>query len=92
MFQDKRIRVNSIAPGWVTTPMIEINGGEFLNKVAKVNPLKRKATPKDVGQLIKFLLSEEASYLNGQVISLEGGYTNQAKKLRRPRGVLHFGL
>ena len=87
MFQDKKIRVNAIAPGWVITPMIEINGGKFLNKVAEINPLKRNADPKDVGNLINFLLSEEASYLNGQVISLEGGYTNQDPTLLLEEGV-----
>lgn len=77
LFQDKKVLVNSIAPGWVVTPMIEINGDEFMDKVAEINPLKRNAYPKDVGNLIKYLLSEEASYINGQVIPLEGGYTNQ---------------
>jgi NAD(P)-dependent dehydrogenase (short-subunit alcohol dehydrogenase family) len=77
LFQDKKVLVNSISPGWVVTPMIEINGDEFMDKVAEINPLKRNAYPEDVGNLIKFLLSEEASYINGQVISLEGGYTNQ---------------
>ncbi len=75
--QDKKIRVNSIAPGWVITPMIEGNGEEFLEKVANINPLKRNALPVDVANTIKFLLSEDSSYINGQVISLEGGYTNQ---------------
>ncbi len=77
LFADKKIRVNSIAPGWVETPMIEVNGGEFIKKVAEINPLKRNAKPQDVANLIKFLLSEESNYINGQVISLEGGYTNQ---------------
>lgn len=76
-FKDKKIRVNSIAPGWVETPMAEVNGRDFLNKVAGINPLKRNAKPDDVAKMIKFLLSDDSSYLNGQVISLEGGYTNQ---------------
>jgi len=77
MFQSKKIRVNSIAPGWVHTPMVAANGGEFFNKVAEINPLKRNASPEDVANLIKFLLSIDSNYINGQVISLEGGYTNQ---------------
>ncbi|MFH0792141.1 MAG: SDR family oxidoreductase [bacterium] len=77
LFQDKKISVNSIAPGWVMTPMAKINGSEFLDKVASINPLKRNAFPKDIAGLVKFLLSENASYINGQVISIEGGYTNQ---------------
>jgi 3-oxoacyl-[acyl-carrier protein] reductase len=77
LFSDKKIRVNAIAPGWVVTPMIEANGTEFLDKVADINPLKRNAVPEDVAKLVSFLLSDQADYINGQVISLEGGYTNQ---------------
>lgn len=81
LFRDKKIRVNSVAPGWVTTPMAEINGNDFLRKVAAINPLKRNATPQDVANLIEFLLSDQSEYINGQVISLEGGYTNQDSTL-----------
>jgi len=77
LFADKKIRTNSIAPGWVLTPMTKSNGIEFLNKVASINPLKRNADPEDVAKLVSFLLSNDADYINGQVISLEGGYTNQ---------------
>lgn len=77
LLQDKKIRVNAIAPGWVETPMTEVNGDAFLKKVAEINPLKRNAKPSDVAHLVKFLLSAEASFINGQVINLEGGYTNQ---------------
>ncbi|PJE61475.1 hypothetical protein COU87_04260 [Candidatus Roizmanbacteria bacterium CG10_big_fil_rev_8_21_14_0_10_39_12] len=77
LFQDKKIRVNSIAPGWIVTPMIEGNGDEFLKKVAAINPLKRNGKPQDVANLISFLLDEKSDYINGQVLSLEGGYTNQ---------------
>jgi len=77
LFRDKKIQVNSIAPGWVLTNMIADNGEEFLQKVADINPLKRNALPQDIANLIKFLISEDNSYINGQVISIEGGYTNQ---------------
>lgn len=77
LFQDKMIRVNSIAPGWVLTPMTEPNGEEFLDKVAAINPLKRNALPIDAAHLVKFLLSNESDYINGQVITFDGGYTNQ---------------
>ncbi len=77
LLSEKMVRVNAIAPGWVLTPMIAGNSEEFLQKVARVNPLKRNAHPDDVAKLIKFLLSEDSDYLNGQVIPLEGGYTNQ---------------
>lgn len=77
LFKDKKIRVNSIAPGWVSTPMIKGNSPEFYKKLAETNPLSRIAEPEDVAKMIKFLLSSDSDYLNGQVITLDGGYTNQ---------------
>ena len=76
-FADKKIRVNSIAPGWVETAMTEDNGEEFLKKIAQMNPLKRNGQPIDVAYLVEFLLSNKSEYINGQVITLDGGYTNQ---------------
>lgn len=76
-FKDKKILVNSIAPGWVLTDMTKDEGETFLNKVAEINPLGRIGRPEDIANVIKFLLSEDANYINGQVISVEGGYTNQ---------------
>lgn len=77
LFRDKKIRVNSIAPGWVSTPMIEGNSEEFYEKLAETNPLGRIAEPEDIAKVIKFLLSSDSDYLNGQVVTLDGGYTNQ---------------
>lgn len=75
--QNKHIRVNAIAPGWVETPMTMLSGEEYLKKVASINPLGRNAQPRDVANLVHFLLSEESDYINGQIIPIEGGYTNQ---------------
>ncbi|MFC1622227.1 SDR family NAD(P)-dependent oxidoreductase [Patescibacteria group bacterium] len=77
LFKDRKILVNTIAPGWVLTKMTEGEGKEFLDKVAEMNPLGRIGQPNDIAKVIKFLLSEDSNYLNGQVISVEGGYTNQ---------------
>lgn len=76
-FKDKKIRVNAIAPGWVSTPMIEGNSQEFYQRLAETNPLGRIAQPEDIAKIVSFLLSEDSGYLNGQVITLDGGYTNQ---------------
>jgi len=76
-FKDKKIRVNAIAPGWVSTPMIEGNSEQFYQKLAETNPLGRIAQPEDIAKFILFLLSDDSNYLNGQVITMDGGYTNQ---------------
>ncbi len=75
--KDKKIRVNAVAPGWVSTPMIEGNSTEFYKKLAETNPLGRIARPEDIANSIKFLLSNDSDYINGQVITIDGGYTNQ---------------
>lgn len=77
LFSDKKIRVNAIAPGWVMTPMTKPNGKDFLDKVAAINPLKRIASPNDIADLVQFLVSQKSDYINGQTITIDGGYTNQ---------------
>lgn len=77
LFRNKKIRVNAVAPGWVSTPMIEGNSQQFYDKLAETNPLSRIAHPKDIANTIKFLLSNDSDYINGQVITVDGGYTNQ---------------
>ncbi|MBU1119943.1 SDR family oxidoreductase [Patescibacteria group bacterium] len=77
LFKDKKISVNSVAPGWVNTRMIAGTGEEFLRQVEDVNPLKRIANPADIANVISFLLKPESEYINGQIITVDGGYTNQ---------------
>lgn len=77
LFKSKKISVNTIAPGWVNTPMIEDTGIDFIKKIEEINPMKRIAQPSDISNLVKFLLKEDSNYINGQVITVDGGYTNQ---------------
>jgi len=77
LFKEKRISVNAIAPGWVNTRMIEGTGEKFLKQIAEINPLRRIAQPNDISNLVTFLLKTESEYINGQVITVDGGYTNQ---------------
>ena len=69
----RNITVNSVAPGFIDTDMTS-----FLDDTAKKNvietiPLKRLGRPEDVAELVSFLASEEASYITGQTISIDGG-------------------
>ncbi len=69
----RNITVNSVAPGFIETDMTS-----FLDETAKKNvietiPLKRLGKPEDVAELVLFLASEEASYITGQTISIDGG-------------------
>jgi len=77
LFKDKRVSVNAIAPGWVSTRMIKDSGEEFIKAVAEINPLRRIAEPKDISNVVRFLLEKETEYINGQILTVDGGYTNQ---------------
>lgn len=71
----KGITVNAIAPGFIATDMVESIPEELIKMMKEKIPLKRMGTPEDVANLNLFLASDEASYLNGTVISIDGGAT-----------------
>lgn len=68
------IRVNAVAPGAVNTDMMSSFSEEELSLIADEIPMGRMAEPIEVAQTIEFLLSEKASYITGQVISVNGGW------------------
>ena len=67
-----KIRVNAVAPGTVKTPRA---GQDDLNDVAAKIPLQRRAEPQDIADAALFLLSEKASYITGQTLTVDGGAT-----------------
>ncbi len=67
------ITVNAIAPGVIETDMADSILEEAIAEVKKAIPMKRFGKPEEVASLVKYLLSEEASYLTRQVISVNGG-------------------
>lgn len=80
---DQNIRVNAIMPGYIMTPMVEgmaietnsENPNEVVDGIAKGIPMKRLGTIEELGNLAAFLASEEASYITGQGIVIDGGST-----------------
>jgi 3-oxoacyl-[acyl-carrier protein] reductase len=70
---DDGITVNAVQPGNVRTPGIEVFGREFIADMVKSIPMKRLAEPADVGWAVRFLASEEAGYITGQTIVIDGG-------------------
>lgn len=73
LFAPRQITVNCVAPGATDTPMLEAHPPKRIAAIAAANPLGRIATPDDVAAAIAFLASEEAAYLTGVVLPVNGG-------------------
>ena len=69
----RNILVNAVAPGFIQTDMTAVLKEEVKEEIAKSIPLKRMGSPEDVANVVKFLASEESSYITGQVIHIDGG-------------------
>ena len=69
----RNILVNAIAPGFIQTDMTNILKENVKDEISKTIPLKRMGTAKDVANVVKFLVSEDSSYITGQVIQVDGG-------------------
>lgn len=67
------IRVNAVAPGMILTSMLLSMPEDALEALKQKPPLKRIGTPEDVANLYLFLASDEASYISGEVIRIDGG-------------------
>ncbi len=65
--------VNTIAPGYVETPMTESLSDDIKKGMLEHIPLKRFGTPSDIAGVVAFLCSDAASYITGQVIVVDGG-------------------
>ncbi len=72
----RNIRVNAINPGIILTPMADdVLDPELSAKLAAHTPLRRNGTPEDVVGTVAWLLSEDAAFVTGQEITIDGGYT-----------------
>ncbi len=75
------IRVNCVCPGWIDTPMaqrsIDLHGGieAMLPRIRELQPLGRLGQPEEVAKAVLFLASDDASFVTGHSLMVDGGYT-----------------
>ena len=78
---EQGIRINAVAPGEVNTPMLAAEREvpptpEDLQALADATiPLKRLAEPEEIARVVAFLASDDASYITGEIVHVDGGYT-----------------
>jgi NAD(P)-dependent dehydrogenase (short-subunit alcohol dehydrogenase family) len=76
---DKGIRVNAVAPGTILTEAVrrlpeQPGGAEYIEQIRKVHPMGRLGEPEEVARAIAFLASDEASFITGAILPVDGGY------------------
>jgi meso-butanediol dehydrogenase/(S,S)-butanediol dehydrogenase/diacetyl reductase len=76
-----RVRCNAVAPGWIDTPLnVDFiaslsDSEEFKQKIGGIHPVGRTGAPEEVAKLICWLASDEASFVTGQIYTIDGGRT-----------------
>jgi 3-oxoacyl-[acyl-carrier protein] reductase len=69
----RHITVNAVAPGFILTPMTDVLPDQVKEELKVRIPLGRMGSPRDVAAAIVFLASEEAGYITGHVLNVNGG-------------------
>ncbi|CAD6008135.1 SDR family oxidoreductase [Agreia sp. COWG] len=79
------VRINAVAPGAIWTPMVEaslrqvdpVNPEKAGEEFIQINPTKRYGKPEEVADLVSYLLSDKSTYINAQVIAIDGGQSQK---------------
>jgi NAD(P)-dependent dehydrogenase (short-subunit alcohol dehydrogenase family) len=76
---DQGIRVNAVAPGTIRTERVlrlpeEPGGSEYIEEIERMHPMGRLGEPEEVAQAIAFLASDQASFITGAILPVDGGY------------------
>lgn len=88
---DTNVRVNALCPGLtetgMTQPIFDIaKERNVTDKIGRLNPLRRAAQPEELARVALFLVSDEASYVNGQAIAADGGLSSSHPVTRQNMG------
>lgn len=76
-YADKGVRVNSVHPGYIDTPLLATLPKETRDSMIALEPMGRLGTADEVAELVVFLLSDKASYITGSQYAVDGGYLSQ---------------
>jgi NAD(P)-dependent dehydrogenase (short-subunit alcohol dehydrogenase family) len=76
---DRGIRVNAVAPGTIRTERVrqlpdEPGGAEYIEQIVRMHPMGRLGEPEEVARAIAFLASDDASFITGAILPVDGGY------------------
>ena len=71
----QNIRCNAVMPPFTKTDAVKVLPPEFMEQYARAVPLRRVAEPEDMANAVLFLASDEASFITGQCLLVNGGYT-----------------
>ena len=67
------VRVNCIAPGYITTELTDVLSEELRGELLKATPLGRLGDPEDIARAVRFLVSDDAAFITGAVLQVDGG-------------------
>jgi len=76
-YAQKGVRVNSVGPGYIETPLLDQLNDEQKQQLVQAHPIGRLGKPEEVANLVVWLCSEEASFVTGSYYLVDGGYTAQ---------------
>lgn len=76
-YASQNIRVNSIGPGYISTPLLDALDKETLNMLIGLHPIGRLGKSEEVGELVAWLASDKASFVTGGYYPVDGGYLAQ---------------
>jgi 3-oxoacyl-[acyl-carrier protein] reductase len=69
----RKVRVNAVAPGMIETDMSQVVRGIAGDQIKGIIPMKRIGKPEEIARVVAFLASDDASYLTGQILRVDGG-------------------
>ncbi len=77
-----KVRVNCLCPGFVDTPLLASLPAERRARLTALHPLGRLGTPDDIAHMALFLISDQALWITGQAIAVDGGFNIGARRRR----------